>query len=515
MRRKQTILRSAASATLALGVMFSLVQCNEATGGTDASSSSSSSVSTSRPDDDDDDDNSSGSSSSSSSGSESGSPLDEFGTVSGGTLTLKDSLTSENAGELNEALKNSNITSVDFSKVKSIPGDVLNGTSVTKVTVSTWTVVNNAFSGISGLTIAVTDGGSGNTLTRSILGGASDVTLDLSAASLETIEYNTFSECTGLTSVTLPDSLKTIEGNAFKDCTSLTSVTMPEKLTSIEGFAFYGCTSLTSINLPEGLTTIEGSTFYRCSNLTSVTLPVGLKSIGSSAFEACTSLTSVDLPEGLESIGNSAFSSCSSLTSVTLPEGLESLGDSAFSSCLSLESITLPESLTSIGQQTFYGCTALTSITLPEGLKSLGKSAFWACSKLTRADLSACTSLNTIGEDTFKSCGKLAYVTLPNRTGAFSIAKEAFAFFSLNEKAPLALCIPNENMAFDSIDSTAFTNRIVTLYGDGENANAIKNALEIAGVKGTGEDGEIEVKNVSAFPDGSVQTGLSLFNLPF
>lgn len=396
MRRKQTILRSAASATLALGVMFSLVQCNEATGGTDASSSSSSSVSTSRPDDDDDDDNSGGSSSSSSSssssGSESGSPLDEFGTVSGGTLTLKDSLTSENADELNAALKEDpSITSVDFSKVKSIPGDVLKGTSVTKVTVSTTTVVDNAFSGISGLTIAATGSGS---VDSSILGGASNVTLDLSAA-----------------------SLTSIEDGAFDDCTSLTSVTLPEGLTTIGDGAFYGCTSLASITLPGSLTSIGAAAFYNCTSLTSVTLPKGLTTIENSAFSYCTSLASIDLPEGL----------------------------------------------TSIEPFTFFECTSLTQ------------------------------------------------VKLPNHAGAFTIGLSAFYTSAQKE---LHLCIPNAGMTFSSIDSTAFTNRTVTLYG-GENAKEIKNALESAGVKGTGEDGEIEVKNVSAFPGGFVQTGLSLFNLPF
>ena len=61
------------------------------------------------------------------------------------------------------------------------------------------------------------------------------------------IGESTFSLCTSLTSVTIPNSVTTIGKAAFFYCMSLTSVTIPDSVTSIDGSVFYGCTSLTSV----------------------------------------------------------------------------------------------------------------------------------------------------------------------------------------------------------------------------------------------------------------------------
>ena len=53
-----------------------------------------------------------------------------------------------------------------------------------------------------------------------------------------------FSGCTGLTSVTIPDSVTSIGIKAFAGCTGLTSVTIPDSVTSIGERAFEGCNKL-------------------------------------------------------------------------------------------------------------------------------------------------------------------------------------------------------------------------------------------------------------------------------
>ena len=169
----------------------------------------------------------------------------------------------------------------------------------------------------------------------------------------ESVEYNgknysvtsigsyAFWYCSGLTSVTIPNSVTSIGNCAFNSCSGLTSVTVPNSVTRIGSNAFQGCSCLTSIILPAGLTTIESTIFTSCSSLTSIKLPAGVTNIGNYAFSGCSNLTSIKLPAGVASIGKDAFSKCSNLTSIELPAEVTSIGNDAFSDCSSLDRIYL------------------------------------------------------------------------------------------------------------------------------------------------------------------------------
>ena len=61
-----------------------------------------------------------------------------------------------------------------------------------------------------------------------------------------------------------------IGDGTFSGCTSLTSITIPNSVTSIGGGAFSGCTSLTSITLPNSVTSINEGVFQNCKNLENV-----------------------------------------------------------------------------------------------------------------------------------------------------------------------------------------------------------------------------------------------------
>ena len=105
------------------------------------------------------------------------------------------------------------------------------------------------------------------------------------------IGNSAFSTCTGLTSVSIPDSVISIGYYAFSTCTGLTSVSIPDSVISIGYYAFYSCKSLTSVILPNSVTSIGSAVFYSCKNLTSIILPDSITSIGKSAFYNCPSLT--------------------------------------------------------------------------------------------------------------------------------------------------------------------------------------------------------------------------------
>lgn len=92
-------------------------------------------------------------------------------------------------------------------------------------------------------------------------------------------------------------------------------------MTSIGSSAFRECSGLTSITIPNGVTSIGYRAFYECTGMTSVTIGNGVTSIGSSVFERCTSLTSVTslIQEPFE-INEYVFSVYSSAT-LYVPEG--------------------------------------------------------------------------------------------------------------------------------------------------------------------------------------------------
>ena len=64
---------------------------------------------------------------------------------------------------------------------------------------------------------------------------------------MTSIGQGSFSDCIGLTSITIPESVTSIGQRAFASCTSLTSVTIPESVTEIDWYAFDRCENLTDV----------------------------------------------------------------------------------------------------------------------------------------------------------------------------------------------------------------------------------------------------------------------------
>lgn len=177
------------------------------------------------------------------------------------------------------------------------------------------------------------------------------------------IGEHAFSGCSGLTSVTIPDSVTSIGNLAFSACNGLTSITISNSVTSIGNGAFLTCSGLTSITIPNSVTSIGRFAFMMCGGLTSVTIPDSVVSIGNGAFSYCLGLTSMTIPDSVTCIGDHTFSWCSGLTNITIPDSVTSIGEYAFRRCSGLKSVSIPDSVTSIGHYTFYSCRSLTTIT--------------------------------------------------------------------------------------------------------------------------------------------------------
>lgn len=113
-------------------------------------------------------------------------------------------------------------------------------------------------------------------------------------------------------------------------------------VTGIGDYAFKGCSGIKTITLPETITKIGNFAFNRLKNLKEFVFPKGVTSIGSYAFSSGTSLKKIELPAALESIGDFAFQDCTGLKTVTFGPNLKTIGDFAFFSCESLKSVMLP-----------------------------------------------------------------------------------------------------------------------------------------------------------------------------
>ena len=304
-------------------------------------------------------------------------------------------------------------------------------------------------------TVAVTNSGSSIGYSGNIIIPAS-VTYNGSSYSVTSIGNSAFLNCSGLTSVTIPNSVTSIGERAFEQC-SVTSVAIPNSVTSIEWHAFAGCSGLTSVTIPNSVTFIAYYAFCDCTSLTSIVVESGntvydsrnncnaiIKTASNELIAGCKNTI---IPNGVTSIGNGAFGGCSGLTSVTIPNSVTNIGNFPFSNCISLTSIVvesgntvydsrnncnaiiktasneliagckntiIPNSVTSIGRYAFDGCSGLTSVTIPNSVTSIGYAAFNGCSGLTSVTIP--NSVTSIGRYAFYRCSGLSSVTILNET---------------------------------------------------------------------------------------------------
>ena len=308
--------------------------------------------------------------------------------------------------------------------------------------------------------------------------------------------YGAFSDCSSLTSITIPDSVTSIGYWYFDSCENLNEINVNldnKNYTSVNGVLFnkdkttllrYPCgKNDKNYIIPDSVTSIGYESFERCTNLASITIPDSVTEIDSRAFSGCTSLASITIPNSVTSIGSSAFDGCSSLTEIkveignlnyvsvngvlynknkttilcypagkkdknyTIIDGVTSINVCAFENCKSLTSIAIPNSVTSIGGSAFYDCTSLASITISNRVTSIDDGTFYNCSSLTSIMIPG--SVTNIGYHAFRGCTSLTSISIPDSVTSIGDG----AFFGCTSLK--SITIPN---SVTNIDDCAFYN---------------------------------------------------------
>ncbi len=148
-------------------------------------------------------------------------------------------------------------------------------------------------------------------------------------------------------------------------------------VTAIGDYAFIGCSGLTSISIPNSITSIGQEAFSGCSGLTSISIPNSVTSIGLGAFRSC-SFVSVTIPNSVTSIGSHAFIKCRNLTSVTIPNSVTSIDKYTFWGCSSLTSVKcLTATPPSLDSSAFIGVGATCTLTVPCGTIDAYEGSYW------------------------------------------------------------------------------------------------------------------------------------------
>lgn len=174
--------------------------------------------------------------------------------------------------------------------------------------------------------------------------------------------------------LTIPAFVEFIGDSAFSG-SGVVDGDLPEGLTYLGDKAFSNCTGLTSITLPSTVETYGPNIFYGCSNVTYVELPQNMEKIPNGLLWSCTSLKRIYIPSSVREIGNAAFYS-SGIEKLNLPDGLQKIDQWAFCST-KLKEIIIPDSVGTIGFRAFIYCDGVENCVVGSGVKEIGQDAFY------------------------------------------------------------------------------------------------------------------------------------------
>lgn len=121
-----------------------------------------------------------------------------------------------------------------------------------------------------------------------------------------------------LNDIKIEGTITSIGSDSFSKCTNLKTIKLPESLLTIEDHAFTK-SGLNTFTFPTQVTILRDGLFRYCRQLNSVTLLGEVTSIEQYCFQFCISLYEIDLPESITDIRTDGLS-LSGFKALTIPE---------------------------------------------------------------------------------------------------------------------------------------------------------------------------------------------------
>lgn len=255
-----------------------------------------------------------------------------------------------------------------------------------------------------GITYIINDNGTSVTVTAGNSKYKGSISIPSSVSNngknydVTSIGYCAFGDCTGLTSISIPNSVMFIQYGAFQNCSSLTSITLPNSIQSIAQFAFMGCIGLRTVESEiQNPFVIEANTFgedtYKKAELI---VPQGTESAyqSTAGWSLFANITSPSSPEMVveDNVvyeiegGTVAVVHADDVSGdVTIEASVVINGETydvtiiaeeAFKDCAEMTSVEIPNSITIIGEKAFNGCSGLRVIKIGKGVLEIAKKAF-------------------------------------------------------------------------------------------------------------------------------------------
>lgn len=131
-----------------------------------------------------------------------------------------------------------------------------------------------------------------------------------------TVVDNEFTGTTGLSYVEYSNELLSVGSHSFARCASLKGVMMPS-VTTLGEYAFFDCGTLKSVKLPSILT-IGAWAFNECRDMSELELPAVLERVEEYALNGCRGLERITIPLKDKMISDNVFTDCDELIKVDL-----------------------------------------------------------------------------------------------------------------------------------------------------------------------------------------------------